>query len=58
MHLKYIILFLILTLLLIVLAYFLLDVIDRHGSYPLIIFFGLVILGDIAAMAGILKNKI
>lgn len=48
---KQIIIFILLTGILIVLCYSLLDMIDRHRGVPLIILLGLVMLVDIAAMA-------
>lgn len=58
---KQIILFILLTVILIVLSYSLLDMIDRHRGIPLIILLALVMLVDIAAMARIffvnLKNQ-
>ena len=46
-------LFILLTGILIVLSYSLLDMIDRHRGIPLIILISAVVLADIAAMAGI-----
>ena len=53
MNIKQIILFILLTGILIVLSYSLLDMIDRHRRFPVIILLALVLLVDIAAMAGI-----
>lgn len=53
MNIKQIILFILLTGILIVLSYSLLDMIDRHRRAPAIILLALVMLADIAAMAGI-----
>jgi hypothetical protein len=51
---KYIILFVLLTAVLVVFSYFLFDLIDRHYGFPLILVLGVVIVADVAAMAGIL----
>jgi hypothetical protein len=53
MNTKQIILFILLTGILIVLSYSLLDMIDRHRSFTLIILIAAVVLADIAAMARI-----
>lgn len=53
MNIKQIILFILLTGILIVLSYSLLDMIDRHRRIPVIILLALVLLVDIAAMANI-----
>jgi hypothetical protein len=56
MNIKQIILFILLTAILIVLSYSLLDMIDRHRGFPIIILLALVLLADIAAMATVFLN--
>ena len=58
MNIKQIILFVFLTILLIVLSYGLLDVIDRHFSYKLIITLGLLVIADIIMMTGVFRQHI
>ena len=58
MNIKQIILFVFLTILLIVLSYGLLDVIDRHFSYKLIITLGLLVIADIVTMTSVFRQHI
>ena len=58
MNIKQIILFVFLTILLIALSYGLLDVIDRHFSYKLIIILGLLVIADIVTMTSVFRQHI
>ena len=55
---KQIILFIVLTILLIILSYGLLDVIDRHFSYKLIAVLGLLVIADIVLMTGVFRQNL
>lgn len=58
MNIKQIILFVFLTILLIILSYGLLDVIDRHFSYKLIITLSLLVIADIVMMTSVFRQHI
>lgn len=58
MTIKQIIFFVVLTILLIVFSYGLLDVIDKHFSYKLIALLSLLVIADIVTMTGVFRQHI